>query len=182
MLWSHLLETKHHSVTRTVVEQNWIKIFSQLLFYLFFPLSPWPVPQSGHSICCDELRGHSAPSSRQMFYDSLFLQRPQHSTVTIWGVQALFNTAASFDTSKGAGALHRDAVWEWRAECAHLGTRGGSAHQSGVVFPRLELLPRYSYRHAGKCSVLTVWTSRGRRQLRPGLSFKPSSTIGYGWI
>lgn len=88
---------QHHSIACTVDKQKGIKISASCLF-LLFPLSFWSIPQSGNLVYVVE-SFRTAPSPRHVPCDCPFLQRPQCSTITIWGIRGLFPRAASSDTS-----------------------------------------------------------------------------------
>lgn len=142
----------------------WAKLnqdFNQLLFFIFpfVSSSPQPVPQNGHSIyvvVSFSTRGLLPLDRCSMILSvstkaiNLYRNKLRHSVS--------FQYCSVFWHFKGARTLHRDGVEEWRGECAHSEWEVVLHISPAWYFSGLELLSQCSHHHAGKLSVLSVWT------------------------
>lgn len=126
----------------------WAKLnqdFNQLLsfFFFFFPFvssSPQPVPQNGHSVYV--VVSFSTRELLHLDRCSMILSVSTKAT-NLYHNKLRHSVSFQYCTIlwhfKGACTLHRDAVGEWRGECACSGRRSGAAHQSSMVLCRPEL-------------------------------------------
>lgn len=148
-------ESKHRSVTCISCYGKLIQNFSQLLFFLFFCLCPWPVPQSGHLIYVVLSFEELLPLARSsmILYVSTKTAKFYHK---ILRNSIFFQSSSILWRFKGARTPRRDAVWEWRGECALSRMRSSSGNRSSVVLHWPELLPSpFGGTHS---DVHAVWT------------------------
>jgi len=133
--------------------------FQPAAFFPFlssFPLAG-PLDQT-FDLRCGELWDRRAPSSRQIFYGSLCFYKVHKILPYQFEEFKLSSILQHPLTLRGCLYPAQGCSMGMKGERAHSGTRSGSAHRSGVVLPRPELLPQCSRRRAGKRSVRTVWT------------------------
>lgn len=131
----------------------WAKLsqyFRQLLFFSFVSSFPWHVPWNRHSIyvVVSFRTRELLPLDRYFRILCVFTKTTKFYHKNSSHLSS-FQYCSILWHFKGTSALHRDAVWEWRGNCAHSRMRSSSTSQSRMALHRSELLPQ--------CNTSATW-------------------------